>query len=178
MKTRYDVAEIRSLRDRGMSAKEIAEAIGSKEEYVRRLMARLGIPRLARKARPEKNVHWKGGRTIDKNGYVLVHRPGHPNSVKSGYIREHRLVMSESIGRPLRPGEVVHHIDGDRTNNRIENLQLFSKNADHLRHELTGKVPNWTPEGKKRIVDGVRRSGRARRSSRSPSESGGQAPPA
>lgn len=174
MKTRYDVEQIRNLRNRGMSTKEIADVIGSKEEYVRKLMVRLGIPRLAKKARPEKNVHWKGGRTIDKNGYVLVHRPGHPNASKSGYIREHRLVVSESIGRPLRPGEVVHHIDGDRSNNRIENLRLFSKNSDHLRHELTGRVPNWTPEGKKRILDGVRRSVHVRKSNLNRSGNGGQ----
>ena len=53
--------------------------------------------------------------------------PEHPFATKSGYIREHRLVMEKKIGRFLQPNEVVHHINGNRQDNRVENLQLFDK---------------------------------------------------
>lgn len=78
--------------------------------------------------RGNKNSRWKGGRYLVHGGYVMVHAPGHPNAYKSpgnkGMILEHRLVMSHKIGRPLRAGEDVHHIDGNRENNDSANLQL------------------------------------------------------
>lgn len=70
---------------------------------------------------------WKGGTTYSQ-GYRLVLNPKHPNANKKGYVREHVLKMSEHIGRPLLEGETVHHKDGNRCNNDIKNLELWSKN--------------------------------------------------
>lgn len=64
---------------------------------------------------------WKGGRRINDGGYVLVHCPSHP-SAKNGYVREHRLVMENHLGRLLASWEVVHHINSNTADNRIENL--------------------------------------------------------
>ena len=79
-----------------------------------------------------KHPRWKGGR-IERRGYIYVKVPGHPNADTQGYIAEHRLVMGNHIARPLLPEEAVHHIDGDRMNNELSNLQLFPTHGEHTR---------------------------------------------
>lgn len=65
--------------------------------------------------------HLKGYKWINPGGYVVINLGGKHNT-----ILEHRLVMSEAIGRPLHKHETVHHINGDRSDNRLENLELWS----------------------------------------------------
>lgn len=84
------------------------------------------------------NPNWKGGRHKDQFGYWLLWKPDHPDANNLGYVREHRLLLEQQLGRRLSRTEVVHHIDGDRGNNDITNLILFGSNGDHLREELTG----------------------------------------
>lgn len=84
--------------------------------------------------RGEKHYRWGGGKTIDALGYVRVVCHSHPFALNSGRVLEHRLVMEAHLGRHLLPTEVVHHINGITTDNRIENLMLFSSDADHARH--------------------------------------------
>jgi hypothetical protein len=65
--------------------------------------------------------------------------------------------MEMHIGRLLLKNEVVHHRNKNKADNRIENLELFSSNALHLKSELTGQVPKWTPDGAERIRKSVLR---------------------
>lgn len=87
-----------------------------------------------------KLAHWKGGRRIRPDGYIRVAIPKthpHPSEKHNGtwYMLEHRLVMERHLGRYLEPGEIVHHIDGNPSNNAIENLRLCESQAEHMRRE-------------------------------------------
>ena len=90
-----------------------------------------------------KNPRWKGGRMYTSSGYVLIHQPNHPFVTKMGYVREHRLVMEKCIGRFLTEEENIHHINGIKDDNRVENLLLMTR-AEHTSLEMRGKDnPNY-----------------------------------
>ncbi len=87
----------------------------------------------------EKHPMWKGGRYIDKSGYVYIYRPEHPFSDVNNYIFEHRLVIEKHLGRYLTPKEVTHHL-GKRNDNRSQNLMAFANHSAHLRFEGGGII--------------------------------------
>lgn len=70
--------------------------------------------------------HWKGGKSKTTSGYILLYKPKHPNVDTRGYVLEHVYVMSEKLGRSLKREETVHHLNGIKIDNRIENLELWS----------------------------------------------------
>lgn len=70
----------------------------------------------------------QGKKRKRSKGYVMLFAPNHPRSKhNSGYVLEHILVMEEHLGRQLVKGENVHHINGIRSDNRIENLELWTR---------------------------------------------------
>ena len=74
--------------------------------------------------------------------YIRVYMPEHPNSSSQGYVLEHRLIMSKLMERPLRAGEVVHHKDGNKRNNSIDNLELMSDSEHKSLHTAGGPRAN------------------------------------
>lgn len=83
----------------------------------------------SRECRWENHKH---ARQKNAAGYVLVFiGRGEPGASKSGHILEHRLVMQEILGRPLLPGENVHHKNGVKDDNRPENLELWTRSQPH-----------------------------------------------
>jgi HNH endonuclease len=73
-------------------------------------------------------------------GYVYVHvGRDDPMANRDGCVLEHRLVMSEAVGRPLKREEDVHHIDEDKANNVLPNLVLFANRATHTAHHAALK---------------------------------------
>lgn len=106
------------------SQEQIAAQFGCHQGTVSRTLRAAGIRSAGR---GDQHGSWTGGRSITGHGYVLTRSSdGLALGVesKSGYSLEHRLVMARALGRPLRKTETVHHINGDRQDNRIENLQL------------------------------------------------------
>lgn len=79
----------------------------------------------------ENSPRWKGGRfeTNGGSGYSFVYLPDHPKANSTGFVLEHRAVMEKVIGRYLLSNEMVHHKNGRKSDNRIENLEIVLRNA-------------------------------------------------
>lgn len=87
-------------------------------------------------AKGTQSVRYKGG-YITEWGYRRIYKPDHPRANKRGYVLEHRWIMEQIIGRQLRSHEHVHHINGIKTDNRPENLQLKTS-SEHTSHHNIG----------------------------------------
>ena len=96
-------------------------------EFINRSNARQG----------DKGANWKGGRKRTPKGYVMILKKEHPRADNNrGYVFEHILVMENHIGRYLNKDEIVHHINGIKDDNRIENLKLMTHSEHTKLHHL------------------------------------------
>jgi len=77
---------------------------------------------------------WKGGRYKTPRGYISVLAPNHPRANSAGRVFEHTLVAEQEVGRYLEPNECVHHINGDKGDNRPENLEVMIRGEHEARH--------------------------------------------
>ena len=83
-------------------------------------------------------ANWRGGTETHSGGWIWVYCPEHPNAHKNK-VAEHRIVMEKKIGRYLSKDEIVHHIDGVKTNNNIENLKILTRSSHAKLHHPKGK---------------------------------------
>ena len=108
-----------------------------KRDLHRACSPRCGSVITSTKGRGEGNKNWKGGRFNQSNGYIFtLLYPESPfysmaGAKSHGYVLEHRLIMAQHLGRCLSSVEVIHHINGVKDDNRIENLELLPNNASH-----------------------------------------------
>lgn len=94
------------------------------------------------------NASFTGGTRIDSKGYVRVLMHEHPNADAQGYVKEHILVMSQILGRPLDTSvEMVHHKDENKLNNDPDNLELMTK-SEHTSLHNKERVMARDEEGK------------------------------
>lgn len=82
--------------------------------------------------RGENHPRWKG--STMQSGYIYIYKPKHPYVTKNGYVFEHRLVFEKFLGRFLKPKEIIHHINENRSDNRLENLMYFENVGQHLKY--------------------------------------------
>lgn len=114
----------------GESRKKICDELDVSYEALRCWMIKQGIKIEDRHNKRERHGNWVGGKIKDRYGYVKVlidnQNPFYCMAHYNGYVREHRLVIAQHLGRPLEKHEEVHHLNGNKEDNRIENLQLRS----------------------------------------------------
>jgi hypothetical protein len=132
------VNQIYDLFESGSMIAEIVTKTGTNRETVRQYLLKKYTPEQKR-AIVRKNIrwlrgqdspNWKGGREVTKNGYVVLW------TSRNEKILEHRKVMQEHLGRQLKKGEIVHHINGNNADNRLSNLKLTTYSEDMSHHNL------------------------------------------
>lgn len=79
---------------------------------------------------------WNIEKIVSKGDYNYAVVKGHPSATRHGYVLEHRIVMENYLGRLLNANEIVHHIDGNRKNNQISNLEVHDKAIHSRSHGL------------------------------------------
>lgn len=149
--------EIVELYQSGLSMSEVGEMAGICYSAVQRALIRNGIARRDQSEaiglkvkngthktpwKPmEEHCNWTGGRFYN-DGYVYVKMPEHPHANKKGYVAEHVLVCEQKLGRYLEKGEVVHHINAVRNDNRPENLAaLFEREHNAISGRQSAERP-------------------------------------
>lgn len=142
------------------SLNKVAEYFGISKKLVLNYMKKYDIPRNTpnKDKTPKdrrKNNNYHKGYKITASGYKKIRvNYDHPKKDSSGYVHEHVLVMEQKLGRYLKEDEVVHHIDRNRLNNSIENLQLMNKSDHKCMHSREDRKKIDVEKAAKMLDDG------------------------
>ncbi len=123
--------QIASLYRLGKTVAELALIYECSRPTITKALRSCNVEMRPAKQRPgvlagSKNPAWDGGRHIRTDGYVGV-------TTENGLQLEHRIVASWKLGRELHSKEIVHHINGIKSDNRPENLEVMTQ-AQHAKH--------------------------------------------
>src|SRR3989344_9471872 len=132
------INQIYDLFESGAMISEIAKKVGTNRETIRQYLLKRYTPKQKRVIvrsnikwlKGKDSPNWKGGREVTKDGYIVLWLS------RKEKILEHRKVMEDHLGRKLFRHEVVHHINGNNADNRLENLELTTFGEDIRRHNL------------------------------------------
>lgn len=127
--TPYQLGKMKKLAESGFSAIHVAEKTGYSVQRIYILAKKHGI---------KITDDFHKGYIITHNGYKMLLCPDHPYADGKGYVREHRFVVEEYLGRLLDDFEKVHHCNEDKLDNELENLDITSL-AIHTSNHHTGK---------------------------------------
>jgi len=129
---KWDKEELSRLYwEEGLSSNQMAIRLGLTGSAIRVAMIRLGIKTrtLPEALSGSRHYAWKGGRNKTSTGYIEIYQPDHHRANKRGYVYEHVMVWEKHNGRKLRKGEIVHHLNGIKTDNKPLNLLAMMKST-------------------------------------------------
>ena len=84
----------------------------------------------------EKCCNWKGGKYKTPKGYIEIKKPEYPKANNRGYVLEHIFVFEEKTGLIVPDNCCIHHLNGNKSDNRIENLCLMLTTAHTTYHNI------------------------------------------
>lgn len=152
-----DAEELQKLYAQAGSCSELARWLDIPIPTMRSRLLKAGVDmktgyRSPKKVRRYGTEHhnWKGGIQYHTAGYLMEYAPDHPDAPPNkGYVMQHRLVMERELGRYLHADELVHHKNGDKQDNRLENLELMTQSNHMKHHKAVGQAPR---DGKGRFI--------------------------
>ncbi|MBI5289900.1 MAG: HNH endonuclease [Chloroflexi bacterium] len=116
-----------------------------------------GRPRRFISGHNSKGMRRGEGRYVNAHGYVLLRLPSHPRAASmGGYVMEHRYLMEQHLGRYLELNEHVHHINHDRSDNRLENLMLIDP-VEHAKYHTSQSRRPQSEEHRRKTSEAMKR---------------------